>query len=145
MQRVLERELAAQVPEAELVFSRTGTADTATDPMPPYLSDTFLILKPRRRWPNPADTKEDVRARVEAVVAAVPGNAYEFTQPIEMRFNELLAGVRGDLAVKVFGDEFDDCCAGRRADPRPSWRTMPGRGGPQGRGGRGRAGARAST
>jgi cobalt-zinc-cadmium resistance protein CzcA len=75
--------------------------------MPPYLSDTFLVLKPRNAWPHPADTKEDVRARVEAVVAAVPGNAYEFTQPIEMRFNELLAGVRGDLAVKVFGDEFD--------------------------------------
>jgi len=107
MQLVLERELRTHVPEAELVFSRTGTADTATDPMPPYLSDTFLILKPREAWPNPADTKEDVRARVEDVVSRVPGNAYEFTQPIEMRFNELLAGVRGDLAVKIFGDEFD--------------------------------------
>jgi cobalt-zinc-cadmium resistance protein CzcA len=107
MQLVLERELRANVPEAELIFSRTGTADTASDPMPPYLSDTFLILKPRSAWPNPADTKDDVRARVQAVVEGVPGNAYEFTQPIEMRFNELLAGVRGDLAVKVFGDEFD--------------------------------------
>lgn len=108
MQLALERELHANVPEVDLVFSRTGTADTATDPMPPYLSDTFLILKPRDAWPNPHDTKEDVRARVGAVVARVPGNAYEFTQPIEMRFNELLAGVRGDLAVKIFGDEFDE-------------------------------------
>jgi heavy metal efflux system protein len=108
MQRALERELRAKVPEAELVFSRTGTADTAIDPMPPYLSDTFLILKPRRDWPNPSDTKEDVRGRVEEVVGRVPGNTYEFTQPIEMRFNELLAGVRGDLAVKIFGDEFGD-------------------------------------
>jgi cobalt-zinc-cadmium resistance protein CzcA len=107
MQLDLEREIRAHVPEAALVFSRTGTADTATDPMPPYLSDTFVMLKPRDEWPNPHDTKEDVRARVEAVVARVPGNAYEFTQPIEMRFNELLAGVRGDLAVKVFGDEFE--------------------------------------
>jgi cobalt-zinc-cadmium resistance protein CzcA len=108
MQLELERELRAGVPEAELIFSRTGTADTANDPMPPYLSDTFVILKPRGEWPDPDDTKEDVRARVEAVVGRVPGNAYEFTQPIQMRFNELLAGVRGDLAVKVFGDEFDD-------------------------------------
>ena len=108
MQLRLEHELRAQVPEAELIFSRTGTADTAIDPMPPYLSDTFLILKPRRDWPNPSDTKEDVRARVESAVAGVPGNAYEFTQPIEMRFNELVAGVRSDLALKIFGDEFDD-------------------------------------
>jgi cobalt-zinc-cadmium resistance protein CzcA len=107
MQRALERELRANVPEIALVFSRTGTADTAIDPMPPYLSDTFLVLRPRHAWPNPEDTKEDVRARVERVVRRVPGNAYEFTQPIEMRFNELLAGVRGDLAVKVFGDEFE--------------------------------------
>jgi cobalt-zinc-cadmium resistance protein CzcA len=107
MQRALERELRARTPEAEVVFSRTGTPDTAMDPMPPYLSDTFLVLKPRSEWPNPGDTKEDVRRRVEAVTRTVPGNSYEFTQPIEMRFNELLAGVRSDLAVKVFGDDFD--------------------------------------
>jgi cobalt-zinc-cadmium resistance protein CzcA len=108
MQRELERALRANVPEADFVFSRTGTPDTASDPMPPYLSDTFLVLKPRSAWPNPRDTKDDVRARVDAVVARVPGNAYEFSQPIQMRFNELLAGVRSDLAVKVFGDEFED-------------------------------------
>src|SRR6185369_16169938 len=76
MQRALEREVRANIPEAELVFSRTGTADTATDPMPPYLSDTFLILKARDAWPNPNETKEDVRARVEQVIKRVPGNAY---------------------------------------------------------------------
>jgi cobalt-zinc-cadmium resistance protein CzcA len=111
MQLELENALRANVPEAELIFSRTGTPETASDPMPPYLSDTFLILKERRHWPDPGDTKEDVRERVEQVVSRVPGNVYEFTQPIEMRFNELLAGVRADLAVKVFGDEFDDILA----------------------------------
>ena len=105
MQRDLERALPA-FPEVALVFSRTGTAEMAADPMPPYLSDTFVILKPRAAWPRPEDTKEDVRARIAAALERIPGNRYEFTQPIQMRFNELLAGVRGDLAVKVFGDEF---------------------------------------
>ncbi len=125
MQRDLERELKAGVPEVALIFSRTGTPETASDPMPPYLSDTFIILKPRDDWPNPADTKEDVRARVEAVAARVPGNAYEFTQPIEMRFNELLAGVRGDLAVKVFGDEFEALEPAARRDRRGALRRYP--------------------
>jgi cobalt-zinc-cadmium resistance protein CzcA len=106
MQRVLERRIKT-FPEVAFVFSRTGTAEMAADPMPPYLSDTFVVLKGRRDWPNPRETKDDVRARIEAAVRTIPGNAYEITQPIQMRFNELLAGVRGDLAVKVFGDEFD--------------------------------------
>jgi cobalt-zinc-cadmium resistance protein CzcA len=106
MQREVERALA-QVPEAAFVFSRTGTPDLAADPMPPYLSDTFIVLKPRGEWPDPTDTKEDVRTRVEQILSELPGNSYEFTQPIQMRFNELLAGVRADVAVKVFGDEFD--------------------------------------
>jgi cobalt-zinc-cadmium resistance protein CzcA len=105
MQRDLERALPA-FPEVALVFSRTGTAEMAADPMPPYLSDTFVILKPRREWPDPGAPKEAVRARVAAALARIPGNRYEYTQPIQMRFNELLAGVRGDLAVKVFGDDF---------------------------------------
>ncbi|HSP96165.1 MAG TPA: CusA/CzcA family heavy metal efflux RND transporter, partial [Candidatus Dormibacteraeota bacterium] len=105
MQRDLERALPA-FPEVALVFSRTGTAEMASDPMPPYLSDTFVILKPRAQWPDPRETKEDVRQRLAAALARIPGNRYEFTQPIQMRFNELLAGVRGDLAVKVFGDDF---------------------------------------
>jgi cobalt-zinc-cadmium resistance protein CzcA len=106
MQRTLEKHLE-KIPEVAFVFSRTGTADMGSDPMPPYVSDTFIMLKPRDEWPRPDDTKDDVRARVEAALHEVPGNAYEITQPIEMRFNELLAGVRADLAVKVFGDEFD--------------------------------------
>jgi cobalt-zinc-cadmium resistance protein CzcA len=106
MQRVLERRLR-NVPEVAFVFSRTGTSGVGVDPMPPYVSDTFLILQSRDDWPNPDDTKEDVRERVEDILRTIPGNAYEFTQPIEMLFNELIAGVRADLAVKVFGDEFE--------------------------------------
>jgi cobalt-zinc-cadmium resistance protein CzcA len=105
MQRDLERALPA-FPEVALVFSRTGTAEMASDPMPPYLSDTYVILKPRREWPEPRDTKEDVRERIAEALVRIPGNRYEFTQPIQMRFNELMAGVRGDLSVKVFGDDF---------------------------------------
>jgi cobalt-zinc-cadmium resistance protein CzcA len=89
------------------VFSRTGTAEIGTDPMPPYISDTFIILKPRDDWPDPGDTKQDVQARIEAGLRELPGNNYEMTQPIQMRFNELLAGVRSDVAVKVFGDELE--------------------------------------
>ncbi len=106
MQRVLERELR-EVPEIAFVFSRTGTGEVANDPMPPYVSDTFLILRPREEWPDPSETKAELSERIEELMHAVPGNAYEFTQPIQMMFNELLAGVRADLAVKIFGDEFD--------------------------------------
>jgi cobalt-zinc-cadmium resistance protein CzcA len=106
MQLQLERTIR-RLPEVAFVFSRTGTAEMAVDPMPPYISDTFIMLKARDDWPNPAETKEDVRRRIEETVQQVPGNNYEFTQPIQMRFNELLAGVRADLAVKIFGDEFE--------------------------------------
>src|SRR4029453_2518316 len=106
MQRDLERAIA-QLPEVAFVFSRTGTQELATDPMPPYISDPFVVLRPRAEWPNPGETKEDVRRRLEAAAERVPGNSYEFTQPIQMRFNELLAGVRADLAVKLFGDELE--------------------------------------
>ena len=105
MQRDLERALPA-FPEVALVFSRTGTAEMASDPMPPYLSDTYVILKPHKDWPDARDTKETVRERIADALARIPGNRYEFTQPIQMRFNELMAGVRGDVAVKVFGDDF---------------------------------------
>ena len=107
MQRALERHVQA-LPEVAYVFSRNGTAEMATDPMPPYISDTFVILKPRSEWPNSDETKDDVAERLERRMLELPGNAYEITQPIEMRFNELLAGVRSDLAVKVFGDEFEE-------------------------------------
>jgi cobalt-zinc-cadmium resistance protein CzcA len=94
------------MPEIKTVFSRTGTAEVASDPMPPNATDTFIMLKARKDWPDPSDTKADVVARIEQRLATVPGHAYEVTQPIQMRFNELIAGVRSDVAVKVFGDDF---------------------------------------
>ena len=94
------------VPEVAFVYSKTGTAEMASDPMPPSTSDTFIILKPKDRWPNPKVAKTDIIARIEAAVEQVPGSRYEFLQPIQMRFNELIAGVRSDVAVKVFGDDF---------------------------------------
>jgi cobalt-zinc-cadmium resistance protein CzcA len=93
-------------PEVAFVFSRTGTAEMASDPMPINISDTFVILKPRGEWPNPEEPKSALIGRMEAVLQTLPGNNYEFTQPIQMRFNELLAGVRSDVAVKVYGDTF---------------------------------------
>jgi cobalt-zinc-cadmium resistance protein CzcA len=106
MQFAVERAVK-ELPEVAFVFSKTGTAEMASDPMPPNVSDGFIILKPREEWPNPSELKEDVRRRVEARVEELLGNNYEFTQPIQMRFNELIAGVRGDVAVKLFGDDFE--------------------------------------
>jgi cobalt-zinc-cadmium resistance protein CzcA len=96
-----------RVPQVAYVFSKTGTAEIAADPMPPNASDTFIIFKPQDEWPDPKLCKAALLDRVAEAVRELPGNNYEFTQPIQMRFNELLAGVRGDLAVKVFGDEFE--------------------------------------
>jgi len=107
MQFKVERKIKEEIPEVAFVFSKTGTAEMAADPMPPNVSDTFVILKPRDEWPDPTDLKEDVRERIEQAVDTLVGNNYEFTQPIAMRFNELIAGVRGDVAVKVFGEDFD--------------------------------------
>ncbi|HYE07716.1 MAG TPA: CusA/CzcA family heavy metal efflux RND transporter [Planctomycetota bacterium] len=107
MQREVERALLT-VPEVAYVFSKTGTAEAAFDPMPPSVSDAFIMLKPRPQWPDPALTKAALIEKVRVAVEAVPGNRYIFTQPIELRFNELLSGVRGDLAVKIFGDSFGD-------------------------------------
>ena len=95
------------MPEVERVFAKIGTAEVATDAMPPSVADNFIMLKPRREWPDPGKSKAQVVAELEAIVRRVPGNNYEFTQPIQMRFNELIAGVRAELAVKVFGDDFD--------------------------------------
>ncbi|MBN8840497.1 MAG: CusA/CzcA family heavy metal efflux RND transporter [Sphingomonadales bacterium] len=105
MQVPIERMLSAQ-PEVKFVFSKTGTAELASDPMPPNATDMFVILKPRNEWPDPKLAKADLVARLEGKLATFPGNAYEITQPIQMRFNELIAGVRGDIAVKVYGDDF---------------------------------------
>jgi cobalt-zinc-cadmium resistance protein CzcA len=93
------------------VFAKLGTADIATDPMPPSVSDTFVILKERNEWPDPKKPKAQLVAELEQAVLAVPGNNYEFTQPIQMRFNELISGVRSDLAVKVYGDDLDKLVA----------------------------------
>jgi cobalt-zinc-cadmium resistance protein CzcA len=110
MQEALETRLR-EFPEVSHVFAKLGTAEVATDPMPPNVADTFVIMKPREQWPDPAKPKADLVAEIEAVARAIPGNNYEFTQPIQMRFNELIAGVRADLAVKVYGDDFDTLVA----------------------------------
>lgn len=94
-------------PEVAFVFSKTGTAEMAADPMPPHVSDTFIILKPQYDWPDSSETKSSLLNRIAEAVGQLPGNNYEFTQPIQMRFNELISGVRSDVAVKVFGDDFD--------------------------------------
>ena len=106
LQKNLEPEIK-KLAEVKTVFSKVGTAEVATDPMPPSVADNFIILKPRNEWPDPNKEKAQVVAELEALVTPLPGNRYEFLQPIQMRFNELLAGVRSELAVKVFGDDFD--------------------------------------
>jgi cobalt-zinc-cadmium resistance protein CzcA len=106
MQIEIENTVSA-LPQVAFVFSKTGTAEIATDPMPPNAADTFIIFKPQEQWPDPNLTKDALLQQIETAARELPGNNYEFTQPIQMRFNELLAGVRGDVAVKVFGDEFE--------------------------------------
>jgi len=106
MQHVLEKKIK-EFPEVDNVFSKIGTAEIATDPMPPSVADTFVMLKPRSGWPDPHRLKDDLIHEIEEHLKKIPGNNYEFTQPIQMRFNELIAGVRSDLAVKVFGDDME--------------------------------------
>jgi len=105
MQLAIER-VVTQLPEVKLAFSKSGTADLGADPMPPNASDTYIMLRPRSEWPDPSLPKDDLIRRIEEAVGQLPGTEIEFTQPIQMRFNELLAGVRSDLAVKVFGEDF---------------------------------------
>ncbi len=105
MQLLIERQIS-KFAEVLFVFSRTGTPDLAADPMPPSSSDTYIIVKPQAEWPDPRMTKDELIRRIEAEATKLPGNKVGFSQPIEMRFNELIAGVREDLAVKVFGDDF---------------------------------------
>ena len=107
MQTALERRIA-QFPEVERVVAKIGTAEVATDPMPPSVADTFIMLKDRKDWPDPRKPRAELLAELQAAVAEIPGNNYEFTQPIQMRFNELLSGVRADVAIKVFGDDLDE-------------------------------------
>ena len=105
LQKTLEEKIKT-LPEVELIFAKVGTADIATDAVPPSVADNFIILKPRSEWPDPNKTKEQVVNDLAALVEPIPGNRYEFLQPIQMRFNELLSGVRAELAIKVFGDDF---------------------------------------
>jgi len=106
MQDALEDKLK-ELPEVKTVFAKIGTAEIATDPMPPSVADTIVMIKPRSEWPNPQLSKGELVKQLEAKAHEVLGNNYEFTQPIEMRFNELIAGVRSDLGVKIFGDDLD--------------------------------------
>jgi cobalt-zinc-cadmium resistance protein CzcA len=106
MQRALELRLL-EFPQVENVFAKLGTAEVATDPMPPNVADTFIILKPRQQWPDPGMEKQVLVEQMESALKQIPGNNYEFTQPIQMRFNELIAGVRADVAVRFYGDDMD--------------------------------------
>ena len=110
MQSQLEERLKA-FPEVDKVFAKIGTPEVATDPMPPSVADNFVILKPRDQWPDPDKTKDALVGEMAEAVEMLPGNNYEFTQPIEMRFNELISGVRADLGIKVFGDDLDQLLA----------------------------------
>src|SRR6266480_804938 len=104
--QLANEDMLSRFPQVAFVFSRTGTPDLAADPMPPSASDTYIILKPRDQWPDPQLPKEALIRQLDADASKLPGNKFGFSQPIQMRFNELIAGVRENLAVKVFGDEF---------------------------------------
>lgn len=106
MQEMLEKRLLA-VPEVKDVFARTGAAEIATDPMPPSAGDGYVMLKPRREWPDPYKPKTAVVADVQKAMEDVPGSAYGISQPIQQRMNELISGVRSDVGVKIFGDDLD--------------------------------------
>ncbi|WP_349256341.1 CusA/CzcA family heavy metal efflux RND transporter [Sphingomonas sp.] len=106
MQTSLEARLK-RFPEVERIVSKIGTAEVATDPMPPSVTDTFIMLRPRDRWPDPRKPRAQLVREMHAAAETIPGNNYEFTQPIQMRFNELLSGVRADVAIKVFGDDLE--------------------------------------
>lgn len=106
MQATLEARIK-RFPEVDQVFSKIGTAEVATDPMPPSVADTFLMMKPRAQWPDPRKPRAELIAEIEAAVKELPGNNYEFTQPIQMRMNELISGVRADVAIKLYGDDLD--------------------------------------
>ncbi|MEG2796714.1 MAG: CusA/CzcA family heavy metal efflux RND transporter [Pseudomonas sp.] len=107
MQQRLETLILAKVPEVERVFARTGTAEIASDPMPPNISDSYVMLKPKDQWPDPGKSRDTLMVELQAAAATLPGSNYELSQPIQLRFNELISGVRSDVAVKVFGDDMD--------------------------------------
>jgi cobalt-zinc-cadmium resistance protein CzcA len=105
IQEKVERQLLKDFPEIKAIFARTGTAEVATDVMPPNISDGIVLLKPHEQWPNPDESIDELRSRMLNFVNKIPGNNSEFSQPIELRFNELISGVRSDVGVKVFGDD----------------------------------------
>ena len=107
MQMHIESTLKKKFPEIDRVFTRIGTAEIATDPMPPSLSDGYIMLKPVDEWPDPTKSRDQLRAEISQTVWKIPGNNYDFSQPIQLRFNELISGVRSDVAVKIFGDDLD--------------------------------------
>jgi cobalt-zinc-cadmium resistance protein CzcA len=110
MQESLELRIKS-FPEVDKVFARIGTAELATDPMPPNVADNYIILKPRNQWPDSSKTKQQLLDEMRLALAELPGNNYEFTQPIQMRFNELISGVRADLGIKIFGDDLEQLLA----------------------------------
>lgn len=106
MQKELEHTVKL-FPQVDTIFAKIGTAEVASDPMPPNVADNFVMLKPKSEWPDPTLSKSDLTSQIQKAVSNVPGNNYEFTQPIQMRFNELISGVRSDIAVKIFGDDME--------------------------------------
>ena len=107
MQENTEKLLLKKFPEIKAIFARTGTAEVATDVMPPNISDAVLLLKPRDQWSNPKESIDELRQRMIAFLDTLPGNNSEFSQPIELRFNELISGVRSDVGIKIFGDDIE--------------------------------------
>ena len=105
IQEKAEQQLLAHFPEIKAIFARTGTAEVATDVMPPNISDGVILIKPREQWTNPKETMDELRTRMLAFVEKLPGNNSEFSQPIELRFNELISGIRSDVGIKIFGDD----------------------------------------
>lgn len=114
MQKQLEARIL-EFPQVDTVFAKLGTAEIATDPMPPSVADNFVMLKPHSEWPDPRLSKDTLVEQLETALREIPGNNYEFTQPIAMRFNELISGVRSDLGVKVMGDDLDQLLASANA------------------------------
>jgi cobalt-zinc-cadmium resistance protein CzcA len=126
MQEALESRLR-QFPEVKLVFSKIGTPEVATDPMPPSVADVFVLLKDRDDWPDPRKPRQTLVAEISDAAAQIPGNNYEFTQPVKMRMNELIAGVRADVAIKLFGDDLEELVrSGERIEAVA--RSIPGAG-----------------
>ncbi|WPO67632.1 CusA/CzcA family heavy metal efflux RND transporter [Acinetobacter haemolyticus] len=107
MQETTEKLILKNFPEVKAIFARTGTAEVATDVMPPNISDAVILLKPKKEWENPKESIDELRTRMQAFLATIPGNNSEFSQPIELRFNELISGIRSDVGIKVFGDDMD--------------------------------------